>query len=77
VRRCISYTKCKDSAGTDPFTFREGLTRLRLGTRLRTTGTDPFTDDVHVLPKHFAELDRSKPLVASIYITPDAKLMPN
>ena len=40
-------------------------------------GTDPFTDDVHVLPKHFAELDRSKPLVASIYITPDAKLMPN
>jgi len=32
---------------------------------------------VHALPKRFAELDRSKPLVASITITPVAKLMPN
>jgi hypothetical protein len=32
---------------------------------------------VRVLPKRFAELDRAKPLVASITITPVAKLMPN
>src|SRR5437016_3889368 len=68
---------CEDVSATQNARTVPGLTRLRLGTRLRTTGTDPFTDDVHVLPKHFAELDRSKPLVASIYITPDAKLMPN
>jgi len=32
---------------------------------------------VRALPKRFAELDRSKPLVASIAITPVEKLMPN
>jgi len=51
-----------------------------LGWRLGTLADKLRENDlatVHVLPKRFGDLDRAKPFVVSISITPVAKPMPN